>query len=81
MNYINQLQAHNRQLKKELELVENWRMDLISFLHSPKFAGAESDGSRKDWIATGDVLMRLAELRNQLNDSRWEFNEGIAPSS
>jgi outer membrane murein-binding lipoprotein Lpp len=28
-------------------------------LHSAKFTGAQADGSRKDWIATADVLSWL----------------------
>lgn len=38
----------------------------IAHLHSPKFAGVDSQGERLDWIATADVLNRLIEMRSNL---------------
>lgn len=43
------------------------RDELTAFLvmlEGPKFVGLDTDGSRKDWIATRDVKARLAELRS-----------------
>jgi len=66
-NYIKQLENEVAALSKALKNAES-ELDLfIAFLHSPKFSGVESDGSRKDWIATGDVISRMRELKNALN--------------
>lgn len=39
--------------------------DFLRLLNGPKFQGTEG-GERKDWIATGDVISRLMELRTAL---------------
>lgn len=61
-NYIHTLQARVEELEsrpqQKAELVAAFRQHLLS----PKFSGLDQDGSRKDWIATGDVLRWLAEL-------------------
>lgn len=62
MNYIKQLQADNAAAKNQANEILN---DIIAFkamLASPKFTGVESDGSRKDWISTGDVDRFLSDL-------------------
>ena len=63
MNYIKQLQAENKSLNNQIENVQGEINNFISFLHSDKFSGQQSDGERKDWIATSDVLARLREMR------------------
>ena len=57
-NYIKTLEAR---LQEKAELVAEFRQHLLS----PKFSGLAQDGSRKDWIATGDVLRWLAELERE----------------
>lgn len=61
-NYIKTLEGRVEELESRLqekaELVAAFRQHLLS----PKFSGLDQDGSRKDWIATGDVLRWLAEL-------------------
>jgi hypothetical protein len=37
-----------------------------AFLHSEKFSGVASDGSRKDWIATSDVQNWIRDTRASL---------------
>jgi len=68
MNYIKRLEAdvQNRDARIEAAMVEI--TDFIHFLYSEKFRGVESDGSRKDWIATGDVLHQLQNLRDALSN-------------
>ncbi len=66
MNYIRRIQAENAALKEQLQKGQASVNDFIGFLHSDKFKGQESDGARKDWIATGDVIHRLQDLRKDL---------------
>jgi hypothetical protein len=56
MNYIKSLQAENAKLKSDLEETRKKIDNFIVFLHSDKFTGVQSDGSRKDWISTGDTI-------------------------
>jgi len=64
-NYIKTLEARVEELEARLQqkakLVAAFRQHLLS----PKFSGLDPDGSRKDWIATGDVLRWLAELERE----------------
>jgi len=62
MNYISKLQAENLELKNKLAKVGAEINEFVSFLHSAKFTGTESNGERKDWIATGDVIRRIKEI-------------------
>lgn len=64
MNYIHNLQAQNSALREQLAEKNEKINDFISFLHSDKFKGVESDGSRKDWISTADVLNFLMQIRD-----------------
>ena len=65
-NYILGLQDENERLRKNSLKIQAEINEFIKFLHSPKFMGVETDGSRKDWIATGDVINRLQEIRREL---------------
>lgn len=67
MNYIHQLQEENRLLNQKIADIDQWRTDFVAHLHSEKFAGTESDGSRKDWIATSDVLAQLRNLQGEIS--------------
>ncbi len=62
MKYINQLQEENARLKHQIEKTRDQIKDFKEFLYCPKFVGFESDGARKDWIATDDVYRKLREL-------------------
>ena len=66
MNYIKQLQAENAELRQALDAARDEIAAFRAHLHSAKFAGVESDGSRKDWIATADVFARLANINDAL---------------
>ena len=63
MNYIKQIQSENAGLKNQIKETNIAIQDMISFLHSDKFVGVQSDGSRKDWIATNDVIYKLRDLK------------------
>ena len=60
MNYIKQLE----QSKAELDATRHAINEFLCFLNTGKFIGTESDGGRKDWIATSDVTARLIDIRN-----------------
>jgi hypothetical protein len=64
MNYINRLEQENKDLKRVLGQINNELSLFLDYLHSPKFTGIESDGGRKDWISTTEVVHKLFELRS-----------------
>jgi hypothetical protein len=66
VNIIHRLKAEVAARDAALSRVRQDLEDFVVLLHSQKFAGQESDGSRKDWIATADVLHRLFEMRLNL---------------
>ena len=59
MNYIHQLKADLAGHIAAQESMRNSIHHMRCFLHSPKFIGVDSDGERKDWISTSDVLAML----------------------
>lgn len=63
MNYIKQLEQDRLEACKKLANIMLEISDFQRFLHSEKFTGI-SNGERKDWIATKDVLSRLQEIKN-----------------
>lgn len=69
MNYRHLLQAD---LAGHVAAVESFKASinhLRNFLHSDKFTGVESDGERKDWICTGDVLSMLWAMESNALDA------------
>lgn len=70
MNYIARLKMEAVNRDMAIETAQNEITEFMAFLNSPKFTGVESDGGRKDWIATGDVMARLMELRSTLQGVR-----------
>ncbi len=69
MNYIKSLQAENEKLKSAIHKTQSEINAFRLFLVSPKFSGVQTDGSRKDWISTGDLDKRLIEIQGELNES------------
>lgn len=67
MNHILKLQEENREQKAKLEKVGEEINQFIIHLNSAKFTGTESDGARKDWISTADVINWLREVRAGLS--------------
>lgn len=65
MNYIHKLQIDLAQAQATVESYKKQIAQFSAFLCGPKFTGTESDGSRKDWIATSDVLFALREMQSQ----------------
>ena len=65
-NYIQTLQEANKVKDAQLSTARESVQAMIGHLHGAKFSGQGSDGSRKDWIATGDVLAWLMSLRSEL---------------
>ncbi len=65
MNYIKRLEQDLVSAAAKLAAV---RLELEAFQNflqtAEKFKGTESDGGRKDWIATTDVITRLQEIKN-----------------
>lgn len=66
MNYINRLELDNFDIKAKLAAAKQEIEEFRSHLNLPKFQGVESDGGRKDWIATGDVLSYLSNIEGTL---------------
>lgn len=66
-NYIQQLQTDNANLKKQLTDAQDAITTFLAYLGSEKFTGQSSDGTRKDWISTGDVVRWGMDLRSQLH--------------
>ncbi len=65
-NYIIKLEAENKELKEKLAKTEESLSCYLGFLHSDKFKGTDSQGNRKDWIATADVVNTVREIRAEL---------------
>ena len=61
-NYIQRLQHEKKELQERLEFLQEQIRDMRAHLTLPKFQGTDSDGARRDWIATGDVDRMLAEM-------------------
>lgn len=57
------IHEQNLVLKSHLRELEDEINSFLIHLDSDKFRGVQSDGERKDWIATGDVKNRLQEFR------------------
>ena len=66
MNYITKLQEENMAQRNQIASLKQSLNDFNVFLHTEKFVGTESDGSRKDWISTGDVINWIRETKGNL---------------
>ncbi len=68
MNYIKQLQSELKLAQNKVNAFERVMDVFKGYLHGSKFAGVESDGGRKDWISTGDVLHWMRDVRSEINN-------------
>lgn len=66
MNFIQRLKADIQTRDAALATGQLEIQEFLEFLHSEKFTGVDSNGERKDWIATGDVVRWLQALRSTL---------------
>jgi hypothetical protein len=65
MNYIKKLEADRNNLANKLASVFLELNHFQAFLQTAeKFKGVESNGERKDWINTVDVINRIQEIKN-----------------
>lgn len=65
MNYIKKLEEQNKNLANKLASIMLELNDFQGFLQTAeKFKGNDSQGARKDWISTADVIHRLQEIKN-----------------
>ena len=64
MNYIKQIQADLAARSAELDEIQKRVAEFEAHLGSQKFQGVDLDGSRKDWIATSDVIASLRNIRS-----------------
>lgn len=71
MNYIQQLQGELNAALAQIDSFKGSLTNLRTFLHSPKFTGTESNGERKDWIATSDLIRLLWDMENNAY-AKWE---------
>jgi hypothetical protein len=65
-NYIHRLQDEKQEKQDRLDEIERQLREFQVHLSSSKFTGTDPDGSRRDWIATGDVNTRLMEILSTL---------------
>jgi hypothetical protein len=66
MNHIKRMQAETAAHKVTMAAAKTSIDNFLALLNSDKFTGTEADGSRKDWISTGDVIRWLQEFRSEL---------------
>ena len=66
MNYIKKLEAENAAKTAEIARLEQELRDFDTHCNGPKFQGTDPDGSRRDWIATGDVHSRIERILHPL---------------
>jgi len=62
MNYIKRLEAELAEAREELAAKNSLLRAFMRELEGQKFQGVDSDGDRKDWIATADVTDRLRDI-------------------
>ena len=62
-SYIKTLQSIGAMASQRLIDKEAKLMDFRAHLLSQKFSGIDTDGDRKDWIATADVLRWIEDIR------------------
>jgi hypothetical protein len=65
-NYIKRLERENAEKTAEIARLEQELRDFDKHCNSAKFKGVEADGSRRDWIATGDVHSRIERILQPL---------------
>lgn len=63
MNYIKTLEHIGAERGERLAQLHERIEWMRSHLLSSKFCGVDTDGARKDWIATADVLRFIEDLR------------------
>ena len=64
MHYANRLKEENNALRSIIGKRDQKLADFIAYLQTAsKFQGTDSDGSRKDWISTADVIKALQKAR------------------
>jgi hypothetical protein len=62
-NYIHRLQDELADSESKLTAVLSELSHLRKSLDGPKYTGIDSDGGRKDWMATADVALYIERLR------------------
>lgn len=66
MNYIHQLRQNIELRNSAIAHAQGSINRMMAHLAGDKFTGTDSDGDRKDWISTGDVMRFLQDLRHEL---------------
>ena len=64
MNYIKKLQADLEAKTVELDAKLALIAEFERHLQGPKYQGADTNGTRKDWISTNDVVDWLRSMRS-----------------
>ncbi len=62
-NYIHRLQADLADRDAKLAAVEEELNCLRRSIDGPKYTGVDSDGGRKDWMATADIALWIERIR------------------
>lgn len=63
MNYILSLKKEVAAKDAQIKSFEKSLDEFRAFLNSAKFTGTESNGERKDWISTTDVIKWISETK------------------
>ena len=66
-NYIQTLQRTVAEQATVIEQLADWRIACRIMLELDKYKGVDSEGERKDWIATSDVNRMLDSAPFYLN--------------
>jgi hypothetical protein len=66
MNYIQRLRTEAAELQARIDATAQELAEFRAHLLGPKFQASDNDPDRRDWIATGDVLARLSNMRDTL---------------
>lgn len=66
MNYIHQLRQQVETRNTAIAHAQVSINRMMAHLATDKFIGTDSNGDRKDWISTTDVVNFLRELRSEL---------------
>lgn len=82
MNYIHKLKGELATAQATIAYYEQALWNLYGFIHTDKFVGVQDDGSRKDWISTGDLTTWILEVRSNVHcavESAADTSNGLKP--
>lgn len=67
MNYIHRLQHERDDAERRVKQADQLLLAFLTETLGPKFTGLDTDGGRKDWMATADIRTRIEAIRSTLD--------------